>query len=386
MFDATGRGGVARSVNLLASHLATRHEVHLHSVLRNTDEPLYPIDPRVEVTWLVDHRRGGVRRGRPRTDRWALPSRRRADSRPSALEPDDDGISAYTDLLLRRHLARLGPGLLVTTRPMLHVAAARWAPPSMPRVAWDHLNFERRMRNQTVRGLLDEAVPTTAALVTLTDADSDDYRLRYPGTRVRRIANASPFGVLDQAPLTDKVVVSGGRFVRRKGFDRLIEAWAPLAAELPDWRLEIHGEGELRPQLEAQVDELGVRDSVRLPGYSADFDRVLAGASCYALSSRTEGFPMVLLEATSHGLPLVAFDCPRGPAEIIDDGVNGRLVPDGDIAGLTAALRQVMGDAELRQRMGTASYGRARSYELSAVGGQWDSLLDEVAALPQPTG
>jgi glycosyltransferase involved in cell wall biosynthesis len=351
--------------------------VHLLSLLRNADDPPYAIDPRIRVTWMIDNRRGRGHRGRPRHDPWARPRWRRLDRTASALEPDP-GISAYTDLLLRRELPTLAPGVLVTTRPMLHLAAARWAPDRVLHIAQDHLNFELRMRNPTITAMLDQAVPAVDAFVTLTRADRLDYESRYPGILIEQIPNASPFPQGVRAPLADKIVVSAGRLTGRKGFDRLIEAWGPVASRFPDWQLHIYGEGECRRGLEQQVERLGLAESVRLPGHTADIERALMSAGVYAMSSRVEGFPLVLLEAMTHGLPLIAFDCPRGPAEIIEDGVNGRLVDDHDVSGYTRALIELIGDGERRRRMGAASCARARSYQIETVGEEWDNLFAEV--------
>ncbi|MGZ6903094.1 glycosyltransferase family 4 protein [Oryzihumus sp.] len=376
MFNATGYGGVARTVLGLANQLAGSHSVEIHSLLRNTDDPQYPIDPRVRVDWLVDNRRGPGRGGRPRDDRRARRKWRRLDAEPSELEPDP-GLSAFTDQILRTSLPRLTAGVLITTRPSLHLAAVRWAPAAVPVLAQDHLNFKRRMRNPSVRSMLDEAVPRVDAFVTLTEADRVDYEQRYPGARVVRIPNASPYRRGERAALDAPVVVSAGRLVDQKGFDRLIDAWAPVAAEFPHWRLHIYGEGSCRPALQQQIEALGVEDSVVLKGYTHDFDEVLAGAGLYALSSRAEGFPMVLLEAMSHGLPLVGFDCPRGPAEIIEDGSNGRLVRNHDIGAYTQALREVLSDDARRRRMGAASYRGAEAYEIENVSAQWEQLISE---------
>jgi len=377
MYDATGAGGVARSVVMLAGRLAETHQVRILSLLRNSDELRYPVDGRIEMTWLVDNRRSSGRRGRPRHDTLARGRWRRLDTEPSALE-SDPGSSAYTDLLLRRELPRLTPGVLVTTRPMLHQAAARWAPGHVLHIAQDHLNFEVRMRNDEITSLLDGAVPTVDAFVTLTEADRLDYQRRYPGVLVERIPNASPFPVRPEAFGAQKIVVSAGRLVRRKGFDRLIEAWAPLAREFPDWQLRIYGEGRCRAALERQISSLGIGGSVRLPGYSRDIDQVLTEAGVFAMPSRSEGFPMVLLEAMSHGLPLVSFDCPRGPAEIIEEGVTGRLVVDDDIDGYTHALRDIMSDEHQRRQMCAAARNSAEAYQIDTVGARWETLFGEV--------
>jgi glycosyltransferase involved in cell wall biosynthesis len=383
MFNATGLGGVARTVNGLASRLADTHQVEIHSLVRTLDEPVFPVDPRVRMHWLVDNRRDAGH-ARPRHNPRARTALRALDTELSVLEPPDPALSAYTDRVLRSTLRKLKPGVLITTRPMLHAAATRWAPPGVAIVAQDHLNFVRRMRNPCVTALLDEAVPTVNAFVTLTEQDRIDYQRRYPGAKVVRIANASPFRRAERAPLHRKVAVSAGRLVHEKGFDRLVEAWAPLVEEFPDWQLHIYGEGERRADLERRIDELRMTRNVVLKGYTDQLDRALADAGLYAMASRTEGFPMVLLEAMSHGLPMIAFDCPRGPGELIEDRRNGRLVSDGDIAGYTRALRELLLDDETRHSMGVTSHERAAAYDMDRVVAEWEQLITSLLG-QQPT-
>lgn len=378
MFNATGMGGVARTVNGLASRLAETHQVEIHSLLRNHEAPVFPVDPRVRVNWLVDNRHVDRHALRPWHNPGVRDRLRDLDRAPSVLEPSDHAISAYTDRVLRRSLPRLKPGVLITTRPMLHAAATRWAPRGVAVVAQDHLNFDRRMLNPWVAALLDEAVPAVDAFVTLTEEDREDYLGRYPDANVQRIPNASPFPRRAPAPLDRKVVVSAGRLVDEKGFDRLLDAWAPLTQEFPDWQLHIYGQGERRADLQRRIDELGMGEQVLLKGYSQEFDRVLADAGLYAMASRSEGFPMVLLEAMSHGLPMISFDCPRGPGEIIADGHTGRLVPDGDIPGYTEALHGLLADDESRRKMGAAAHAQAAAYDMESVAAAWKQLLETV--------
>ena len=101
----------------------------------------------------------------------------------------------------------------------------------------------------------------------------------------------------------------------------------------------------------------------------------MAQASIYALSSRFEGFPLVLVEAMSKGMACVAFDCPTGPADIIDDHRNGLLVPAKDVEGLSAALMEMIEDEELRRRCGDAALETARDYTMAAIGPKWDEML-----------
>jgi len=120
-----------------------------------------------------------------------------------------------------------------------------------------------------------------------------------------------------------------------------------------------------------------------MPGACSDMAEQMSRASIFALSSRFEGFPLVLCEAMSKGLAPVSFDCPTGPAEMIDDGRNGLLVPLGDVEAFAAALTRMIGDDELRRRCGAAAIATGESFKMDVIGPMWEQLFDE---LPVPTG
>ncbi|CAN5644389.1 N/A [soil metagenome] len=326
--DASGHGGVARTVVNLANHLAGHRDVRMLSLFRHGARPAYPLDPRVRHEVLVD-----VPAGLGTLDRLldAWPTRLRP-------EPVEKRMTGLTDRALQTALYQLEPGILVSTRPPLHLAATRWDTERVKVVGQENTRFATRFGNARQAEVLRAAVPLLYAYVVLTRADADDYRRELRGLRtpVEVIRNALPWPLAEvPAPLDTQVVVAAGRLAREKGFGRMIEAFAPVAREHPGWRLDIYGEGSERATLTRRIARLGLDGRVRLPGYIDDFRGVLAGAAAYALTSRAEGFPMVLIEAMSAGVPLVAMDCTRGPGEIVDDGKNGLLVEDGDVAGFT---------------------------------------------------
>ncbi len=180
------------------------------------------------------------------------------------------------------------------------------------------------------------------------------------------------------ATLDSGTVVAVGRYSYQKGLDRLLEAWS-RCPKANGWRLLLVGEGELRGELEEQIRDLGLEDSVQLTGAVRDMDAVYRQASVLALSSRYEGLPMVLLEAQAYGIPAVAFTCPCGPRDVLEDGVDGRLVEDGDVEGFASALRELMENDELRKQMGAAAYRRAARWDKETIMQEWEKLLGELS-------
>ncbi|CCG43052.1 Glycosyl transferase group 1 [Magnetospirillum molischianum DSM 120] len=177
-------------------------------------------------------------------------------------------------------------------------------------------------------------------------------------------------------------IVAAGRLVALKGFDLLIRAFARVAPHHVGWRLCIWGDGPERKTLAPLVADLGMTNRVSLPGISQQPGEWIHGAGLFALTSRSEGFPNVLLEAMNAGLPVIATDCPTGPAELIDDGVNGVLVPVDDIDRLAEELDRLMGDAALRDRLGKEAAKTAEAYSIDSIMAQWSQLIDEAVARP----
>lgn len=187
-----------------------------------------------------------------------------------------------------------------------------------------------------------------------------------------------------EEPGPNGTVVGIGRLGPEKGFDRLVEAFGRFAATHPSWLLRIHGEGPERASLERQVAATPVADRISLPGIAPSPAEALRGAGMFVLSSRHEGFPNVVLEAMALGVPTVAFACPSGPDEIITDGVDGLLVPPGNVAALAQAMSRVADDAELMNRLAKEGPGRAADFALDTIGHQWDELLARVTSAPVP--
>lgn len=384
-----GPGGLPRTVFALADELHRRgHPVEVVSVTRPFEKPQFEVEEGVKVSYLLDlYDPRRPERPFPRPRDQGRGSRRRAgllerklDARPSRLSAKaHSSFSRLVDLRLRKKMRSIRDGVVITTRPELGVASTRWTGTNVLRVHQEHLSFQARPK--VLREDLERISSELDALLGLTEADAEAWNRTAAGrqTFIDHIPNASPFAIADPSPLENKIVIAAGRLTRQKGFDRLIEAYAPLATAHPDWQLHIYGVGNLQKKLEAQIARHGVGDQVRLMGFSNEFRDRLREASVYVLSSRFEGLPMVLLEAMSQGVPPVSFDCPEGPAQLINNGRDGFLVPDGDIEGLRHAIDRVVTDDALRRKLGQGALESARSYQMDSVADRWEELFDRLA-------
>jgi len=182
----------------------------------------------------------------------------------------------------------------------------------------------------------------------------------------------------ERLPDARRTLMGMGRLDKDKAYDRLVRAFAVLAARHPLWDLEVWGDGPERPRLIALAGELGLAGRVRLPGRTVEPLAKLAAADLFALTSRFEGFPNVLLEALACGLPVVSLDIPFGPREIIRDGVDGLLVPPDDEEALVAALSRLMSDDAQRARLAARAVEVRERFHPERIMAQWDALLASV--------
>jgi glycosyltransferase involved in cell wall biosynthesis len=371
--SAWGMGGTIRAVLNVSGHLAERHDVEIISVVRRRDAPFFPFPPGVKVTTLDDRRPTAAPRGL-RVVRDALRSRSSV-LMPAAWRPFR-ACNLWTDVQLARALHRRS-GVLIGTHPCLNLVAAEVSPPGRVVIGQEQMHL--RAHHESVRRAMARGYSRLDALVVLTARDADEFAAFLPAPpRIAVIPNSARELEGKPASRSGTTILAAGRLTRQKGFDLLIHAFARVAPEHPDWRLRICGGGQQRNALERLVDEHRLTGRVTFTGPVKRLGRRMQRAAMFVLSSRFEGFPLILLEAMSKGLPVVSFDCPTGPGDVIEDHRNGILVPAGDVDALAAGMLELIADEGLRRRLGAAAAQTANVYTIEAIGPRWDRLLDAV--------
>jgi glycosyltransferase involved in cell wall biosynthesis len=170
-------------------------------------------------------------------------------------------------------------------------------------------------------------------------------------------------------------VIAVGRLTKEKGVDLLLQAFAQVSAQFPEWRLYVLGDGPERPVLESLRERLGLADKAEFLGQIREVETWLARSGLMVHASRREGFPNTVLEAMGMGVAVICADCPSGPAELIRDGVNGRLVPVGDVAQLARVMAELMARPALRAQLGREAVRVRQRYELDAIMMKWEECL-----------
>lgn len=214
-------------------------------------------------------------------------------------------------------------------------------------------------------------------LVVLTEEDKT-YCTHCPTTSV--IPNPITAPSSEVSSLSDKVILTVGRLDNQKNFPELVDIWALIAKDYPDWKLRIVGEGYTDVRILKRVKKYGLEEQFELCPFTKEIQKHYLSASIYAMTSAFEGLPLVLVEAESMGLPLVSYACPCGPRDIIRDGQDGFLVEPGDKETFAARLRQLIEDEELRRRMGQAAKINSQRFSLDNVMKQWVDLFAELTA------
>ena len=377
IFDIYGMGGTGRTVLNIANYLVNNnYDVEIISVFKHKKEAFFHIDPKIKITVLVN-----------KTSKVNLKTMKGKfinllmKSKSILIHPDDEAIhffNKFSDIQIYRAIKSIKEGILITTRPSFNIFASKFVNKNVVVIGQEHLNFSiypKRMKKSILK-----SYPKLNYLATLTDEDTQDYKrlLKDKKVKVIKLTNSIPKMNSTPSKLESKVILAAGRLVPQKGFDLLIESYKMIKDKYPDWKVKIFGAGRDKNLLQEKIIESGLYNHVLLMGPTTNIELELEDASIYALSSRFEGFGMVIVESMQSGVPVVSFDCPKGPGEIISHREDGILVENGNVKEFANALMELMEDKEKRKKYGKNAIKNVKRYEISNIGKEWIKILNEI--------
>ncbi len=240
-------------------------------------------------------------------------------------------------------------------------------------IAWEHFNYYgKETFGKYIRKLAAKKADT---LIVLSKHDKKNYEENCRKiNKIEQIYNPVTNCPNFMGAERENIVLSVGRLEDQKGYDMLIESWKKVERECPDWKLVIVGRGSKEEELRKSIELLKVKN-VKIEPFTKNIWEYYTKAKLYVMSSRYEGFPLVLIEAQAAGLPIISFDCKEGPAEIISDGVNGYLVPEGRTDIMTGKIIEVLKNPELRLQFESHTGDDLDRYSEANIILEWDGII-----------
>lgn len=238
----------------------------------------------------------------------------------------------------------------------------------------DSTTLFQKIKIKLVFALMNLGAKKYNKFIVLTKGNLEEWHLN----NLQVISNPLSFYPKEIAALENKTVIAVGKHCHQKGYDRLLKSWEILSKEHLGWKLEIYGSIDKNEGLEDLAKKLKINDSVTFFPPEKNIGEKYKNSSIYVMSSRYEGFGMVLTEAMAYGIPCVSFNCPHGPSDIIKDGIDGFLVTNGDIKALSKKLIYLINNHPKRKEMGAIARKNVLRFSAEVIVPKWDELFKKL--------
>lgn len=376
VYNAYGIGGTVKTIFNFADYFQKtgKYNVEIISIKRTKETPTLYLNPKVKITVIQDARRGAKFAEQDRA-LLGLPS--------ELIDKEEDlyaMFNAYTDKRLKEVLGSLHDGVLVTTMPSFNVLATTMVDDRVLKIGQEHKSYADH--TEGIQELIKKHYGDLDALTILTERNKHVYEKKIKGDLPLYVLGNGTERLNFKANLKNHIIVAAGRYAYQKGYDLLIEAFAIIADQFPDWIVKIYGEGTLAKDYIRLIHKYGLENRIVLEPGSDRMDEMLSEASIHVCSSYYEPFGMVVIEGFAMGLPCVSFAC-DGPREIITNGYDGLVVPKENVEELANAMAKVMADEQLRQELGNNAYETAKKYDIRKIGNNFEKLVEKELKLKE---
>lgn len=351
--DITKVGGIERVTTTLVNNLSDfeSYDITISSIFHGRQSPNYKISEKVKIDYITNKCHG---------------------QKPHSFERIKNLIKAIPKI--RKYFNNNQFDIIVAQSFPPAIALYLCGKSSAKKIVAEHVFAQYYTKPiQLIRKYIYKQFDR---LIVLTSKDKEFFDTQLPSSQTTVIPNPVVLKDSGKAPLDSKKIISVGRLEYQKGFDTLINCFYQISRQYPDWILEIYGEGSLRDELQSLISKYKMEKIVLLRGHTSDINTKFKEAAFYVMSSRFEGFPMVLIEAMNQGIPCISFDCPNGPSDILENGVNGILVKDQSPDDLQKAIIRLIENKSERNEMGIKASHSVEKYNEKNIANMWDELFD----------
>lgn len=362
-------GGLEKAVASLANMLCDKYCVNIISTYKFADKPAFHIDKRVNITYLMND-------GQDRK-KW-FDAIKGLDFISFIKESYRNiKILFLKNASMISAIKSLDSDVIISTRSFHNKMVGKYAKKGIVKIAWEHSHHNG---NKKYISKLIKSCKKIDYLVSVSKELNDYYsKHKELGNKCRYISLA-----LDEIPsvcskLNTKNIVSIGRLSKEKGFPDLIKVFKIVNQKHNDWHLNIVGDGLEKENIIKEIKQQNLEKVITMHGFKDkdELNHILSNSSIYVMTSFTESFGLVLIEAMSYGIPCLSFDSARGSLEIIDDKINGLIIKDRNKKEMASKIVSLIENDDLRKRMGKEAYKKSLNYSFDNVKREWIKLIEE---------
>lgn len=366
-----GYGGIEKSIVTLANILCERYEVEIATCYKLYEKSAFDLDERVKIKYLNKN---------------LVPNReafKSALKNKRPIKTIKEGLLSLKVLYYRRktmidYIKNTKCDVIISTRDLFNFWVSDYAKDNTIKIGWEHNHFHDNYR---YANNVSRSVKNMDYLVLVSSELQKFYakELQNSNCMCIYIPNAIDKIPSRKAPLNEKRLVSVGRLSKEKGYLDLLKIYQKLQKDIPDWHLDIIGDGAERETLEKYIAKNNLKEKVTLHGFQGKdyIDKIFQKSSIYLMTSYTESFGIVLIEAMSHGIPCIAFDSAEGAREIINSGANGYLIKNRNDDAMIMKIKDLIKNEEDRKKIGVNARKSVEKYTSDVVGEEWFTLIEE---------
>ena len=367
-----GYGGIEKSIVSLANELCKKYDVEIAVCYNLYDKSVFDLDKRIKINYL--------------NSKDIIPNHkelREALHSYNIFKIVKQSIYASRVLRARKrsvchYIKNCCSDVIISTRDIFNFWTGKYAKDGIYKIAWEHNHFHGNLKYAKK---IVNSVSNMDTLVLVTNELNDFYSKELENSKCSTICipNCIESIPKEVSDLKEKRFISVGRLSPEKGYIDLLKVFQLFLKDNPKWVLDIIGDGSEADSLKEFISNNHLEDNVTLHGFQGKdyIDKIMKKSSIYLMTSHTESFGIVLIEAMSYGIPCIAMDSAEGARDIIQDGENGYLIKDRNYGAMVQKMEKLTKDYELRIKMGKNARESITKYTSDIIGEKWIDLIEK---------